>query len=445
MVTLFVVSLLAFYLSKAAPGDPVAQQMAEMESAATNADRRAAQRSYAAAIVERHLHEPTFYLSVHPATHSRALDSIVRLDVRAAMTDMAEACACGGAVTNYYRHIEQFREATAALPDTLAQYDKWMQAGDALLLESRRQEARRTVSDLRKQTRDTRLEFVVRDLERAADLVAYHSHPKTLLRYIPTIYYHGTANQYHRWWTALLRGDLGRSYADGRPVTDKIADALPITLLLDAVSLVLIFVLGIPIGVYLTLARPGRQWVSGGLFLLYAIPTFWLATLCVVFLTHPEYGMDWFPAGGTGAGKSLLGQAWHYVLPVFCLTYGSLAYVARQMQQGMQLEWARDYVRAARARGFTRRRVLWGHAFRNAVFPMITIAAQAFGGLLSGAVVVEYVFNLPGIGRLMLFAIQAQDWPTLFGILMLTAVMTIVGNLLGDLAYKYANPLVRLG
>jgi peptide/nickel transport system permease protein len=186
-------------------------------------------------------------------------------------------------------------------------------------------------------------------------------------------------------------------------------------------------------------------------YILYSLPVFWVATMLLVFFTTPEYGMDWFAGVGLGreTGHSstyalLLDRIAHLILPVLCLVYPSLAFISRQLSGAMQDELKKDYITTARAKGLSEKVVIWKHAFRNSLFPLITVFASILPATIAGSVVIEVIFNIPGMGKLMVDSIFLQDWPIVFIILLLGALLTMAGILLADILYAKFDPRVRL-
>jgi len=252
------------------------------------------------------------------------------------------------------------------------------------------------------------------------------------------------------WLARVARFDLGESFVDHRPVSVRIREALPYTLLLNGIALLLTLALAIPLGV----AAGGRpeglfDRTSGvALFALYSMPTFWAALLLQTLFSVrlrwlPLFGVasDSAPAGFGG----FLDRAAHLALPVICLTYGSLAYVARLVRAGVAEAMTQDFVLAARARGASRRRALWAHALPNAVLPVITLLGLILPGLLSGSVIVERIFAWPGLGRLYFNSILSRDYPVVLGLSLVGAVATLLCSLAADLAGAAADPRVRDG
>jgi peptide/nickel transport system permease protein len=249
----------------------------------------------------------------------------------------------------------------------------------------------------------------------------------------------------------VLRADLGVSYVHGRPVATIIAERLPATLLLTLSALVISSVVGIGLG--LLAASRAHRWpdlvISVSTLALYAAPVFWLAQGCLIVLA---LGLGWFPVSGTttagfdgGGLEGALDMARHLALPVLVLATQEVAAVARLTRVGLLEELRHDYVRTARAKGVAERRVLTHHALRRALLPVATVIGGRTGHLLSGAVLVEIVFGWPGIGRLLLSAVQNRDAPILLGIFLLVAAMVIIANLLTDIVYGWLDPRIRYG
>jgi peptide/nickel transport system permease protein len=251
-----------------------------------------------------------------------------------------------------------------------------------------------------------------------------------------------------RWIGRVARFDLGESFADRRPVSERIREALPATLVLNGLALFFTLAIAIPIGV----AAGGRpegvfdRTSAVVLFALYSMPVFWAALLLQTLLSVklgwlPLYGVssDPSPAGLGGVADRLA----HLALPVMCLTYASLAFFARLVRAGVVEARSQDYVTAALARGVSRRGALWRHAFRNALLPLITLLGLLLPGLLSGSVIVERIFAWPGLGRLYFDSILARDYPVVLGLSLVGAVATLAATLAADVAYAFADPRVK--
>ena len=249
--------------------------------------------------------------------------------------------------------------------------------------------------------------------------------------------------QYWHWLWGVLQGDLGRSLTMDRPAGPVIADALGRSAVLAGFSFLIVTVLGIGFGVYAA-SRQGRaaDHVVGVIQLLFiAVPDFFWAILAILVFAAL---LGWLPATGYAPLSDGVGPwATHLVLPVVVLAVGLVAHVSRLTRAAMLEALRSRYVLMARAKGLSARRVLWRHAAPNAMLPAITVLAIDFGLLIGGAVVIESVFAYPGLGRLLVYAIQRHDLPLLqAGMLVLTAVYALA-NLVADLLYAVLNPRIR--
>jgi peptide/nickel transport system permease protein len=251
-----------------------------------------------------------------------------------------------------------------------------------------------------------------------------------------------------QWLGRVARFDLGESFVDRRPVSERIREALPATLALNGLALLLTLALAIPIGV----AAGGRpegpfdRTSAVMLFALYSTPVFWAALLLQTLLSVklgwlPLYGVssDAAPEGLAGLTDRLA----HLALPVTCLTYGSLAFVARLVRSGVAEARSQDFVTAALARGLSRRQALWRHAFRNALLPVVTLLGLLLPGLLSGSVIVERIFAWPGLGRLYFDSILSRDYPVVLGLSLIGGVVTLAATLVADIAAAFVDPRLR--
>lgn len=258
--------------------------------------------------------------------------------------------------------------------------------------------------------------------------------------------------QYGRWMGGVLTGDLGDSIKFRRPVNEMIAERIPNTLLLVGVSFLLTLLIAIPIGV-LSARKPYSLFdysMTTITFIGQSIPVYWLGLgLIVIFyvtIKNPLTGQPFLPVGGMNTqGKSgdLLDTLWHLVLPVTALSLGWIAWYSRFLRSSMMDVLHEDYVRTAKAKGATANTVYYRHALRNAILPLVTLIALDLPSLFAGALFVETIFAWPGMGRLFWDAAKGRDYPVLLGVVMITAVLIIVCNILADLAYGWLDPQVK--
>lgn len=259
------------------------------------------------------------------------------------------------------------------------------------------------------------------------------------------------AVQYARWFKRIVRLDFGRSFADERPVTEKIVERLPITLAINVISLVLIFGITIPIGVRAAI-KPGGLFDRATtvlVFIGYAAPSFWLALMAIAVF---GVSLRWFPVSGIRSLdfdsfttlEKLGDMAWHLVLPISVTTFSSLAGMSRYMRSGMSHVLQQDFIRMARAKGLPESRVLYHHGLRNALLPFITILGLSLPDLIGGSVIAETIFSIPGMGRLFFDAVMARDYPVIMALVTVGSFLTLLGNLLADIGYAFADPRIRV-
>lgn len=259
--------------------------------------------------------------------------------------------------------------------------------------------------------------------------------------------------QYIDWLSQIVRFDFGISMsADARPVTVKIFERLPLTVFMNILSLAISLLIAIPLGVL-------SAWKQDSLFdkvttifvfLGFAMPGFWLALLLMLWLGLEH---QWFPISGITSldfsSLSLWGKikdvASHLVLPTIVMTVGSIAGISRFMRASMLEVLRQDYILTARAKGLSTWKVIFRHALRNALLPVITLLGLSVPGLIGGSVIIESIFALPGLGQLFYTAVMARDYPLIMGNLVLGAILTLSGNLLADFFYKIADPRIRQG
>lgn len=267
------------------------------------------------------------------------------------------------------------------------------------------------------------------------------------------------AVQYTIWLKRVVKFDFGESFSsDHRPVMQKIWDTkrplierrLFVTVMINLLSLIIIMAIAIPIGISSATRRNSLydKVMTTSVFVGFAMPSFWLALLLMIlFGVH----LHWLPISQLKSmnfdSLPLAGKIWdvarHLILPIFVSAFGGLAYDSRFMRSSMLEVIRQDYVTVARAKGLSERLVIYRHALRNALLPIITLVGLSVGGLVGGSVIFENIFGLPGMGQLFYMSVMTRDYPTVMGILTIGAILTLLGNLLADMGYMVADPRIR--
>lgn len=257
--------------------------------------------------------------------------------------------------------------------------------------------------------------------------------------------------QYGLWLKRIVKLDFGESFStDKRPVWDKIKERLPITILINALSMALILLVAIPIGVSSAVHQYSLydRITTVVVFIGFAIPTFWLALLLMILF---GVNLGWLPISGLKSigyeNLTMIGKVWdrigHLILPVFLEAFGGLAGLSRYMRSNMLEVIRQDYITTARAKGLPEGKVIYRHALRNALLPVITILGLSVPGLIGGSVIFETIFAIPGMGQLFYMSVMTRDYPLIMGILTIGAILTLLGNLLADIGYALTDPRIR--
>jgi peptide/nickel transport system permease protein len=256
--------------------------------------------------------------------------------------------------------------------------------------------------------------------------------------------------QYLYWLRGVLTLDFGTSIADHRPVIDRILEKLPYTIQLNFAAFLFAAIVGIPIGLW-SATRSGRPLERASaviFFLLYSLPSFWVALLLMELFSVklgvlPLFGVHSDDYRDMTRGNQIADYLRHAILPVITLCYTQLAFFARFSKSALTEVIRQDYITTARAKGVAPGLVLWRHAFRNALIPLITLLALVIPYLISGSIIVENIFSWDGIGRLYFTSILSRDYPTVLGLTVATALITLFASLLADVLYAFADPRIR--
>ncbi len=469
--TLFIISLLTFILIAAAPGDPAETMLSRSSAEGQASDKLATERSYRELRHKLGLDLPVFYFAFTNAAQSDTLIRIPTKNHREMLDRIVYEYGNWPQIENYYHELKALEFAIIATK-------KDSTNTNALI------ELRNTVAKIFIHHEDIVLTGLFADLKTQAALAtnladikakaasteaAYNkvkSEATVWKRYIPNIQWSGTHNQYHRWllgeakWfgtetdptkgKGFMRGDYGISFFTKRPVKSVIWDGLWITMLISLLVILIEYVISIPLGISLAV-RKGSTYdstVTVGLFLTYSLPVFWIGTMAIFFLCSPDY-LEIFPPFGLGDATwddgffyKIGDLAYHLALPLIIASYASFAYLSRQMRGSMLSVLGQDYIRTARAKGLPDNKVIWKHAFRNSLLPIITIFASFFPALIGGSIILEFLFTIPGLGQITYAAVIQKDYPMILTNTMFAAILTLVGYLVSDILYAVVDPRI---
>ena len=278
--------------------------------------------------------------------------------------------------------------------------------------------------------------------------------------YIPKIIWYGYHNQYHQWLfggansTGIIRGDFGISYIKKEPVISIIKDKLIWSVFFSVVSILLAYMISIPIGIKLA-EKPNSKSskiTQVTLFLLYSMPSFFVGILLLMLFANPDVISIFPPSGikpieGYADGASIFSKfidSFPYmILPMICYTYSSLAFISKLTATSIHEQLGLDYIKTARAKGLSENKIIYKHALKNSALPLITVFSSVFPSIVGGSVIIESIFTIPGMGLETVKAIISQDYPIVIAVITLSSVLTIFSYLLADILYAWVDPRIR--
>jgi len=260
--------------------------------------------------------------------------------------------------------------------------------------------------------------------------------------------------QYARLWKNILTLNFSESRIDHRPVLTKIGEALPVTLFFNILTVFIVYSISIPLGVYMAVHDQARKEkiLATVLYVLYALPGFWVALMLLKYFGSAEH-LDLFPLSGLVSPyfaqlnwyQKIGDFLWHLVLPVTVMVYGSFAFLSRYMKSSFLESLRSDYVRTAKAKGLKSATIIYIHALRNSVIPLVTLLGGLLPSLIGGSVILERIFSIPGMGKLAYDSFYANDDTVIIAVVSISSVLTMVGIFLSDIAYMLVDPRIRFG
>jgi len=473
--TLVIITVIGFAISVNAPGDPVERMMTAAGSGGevgTQSASQIEQKKYWKQKLGLDL--PLFYFSLAKFSYPDTLYRIYDKNEREALGRLLDQYGNWEQISVYYQRMNTLYTSLLAFDPAvfdLEQYDRNIINEnfntikfEALSLRSAWQEPviYSKITSIRNLVRGYSFlnEFGSQlDSVSAAykNIKLYEAHWKN---YFPAIRFYGN-NQYHRWLfgdggiysNGLVRGDFGTSYQTKDAVSKTIFGRIGWSLFFTVVSVIIAYIVSIPIGVKAAQNRGGRfdRVSSVVLFALYSLPSFFIAILLLMLFANPDV-LDIFPASGVKPNEgypedaNFFEKMWlslpYLVIPLICYSYSSFAFLSRIMRGSIIENIGMDYIRTARAKGLTEKAVVWKHAFKNSLLPIITIFAAVFPAAVGGSVILETIFTIPGMGLEAYNAITYQNYPMIIAVLTLTSVLTLIGYLISDILYAAVDPRI---
>ena len=488
---LIAISLIAFIISINAPGDPVdrltkaagSEGSADQQSGAAKKDKENTRKKLG-------LDLPIFYFSIGDIASSDTLHKIQDRGHRENLEALTHQYGNWTAVSNYYHALLNFQSSLTKIDvdkkfeqdltiDKVECYDLLINLNNNItglltlnklrLVNSRFDSINEIISN------NHIFNPILEDYDKLKRVRKQLEVTQTRWKtYIPSIKWYGINSQYH-WWLfgdmfhskdterkGIIRGDFGISYADSQPIKDKIWEKVGISFTLSILSIILAYLVSIPIGIYSAYKKNSLadRGMSLLLFILYSLPTFFVGTILLLLFANPDF-LVWFPESGIKDPtiwsnhpewsdsswdifnwEKIKHQAPYLVLPLVTYTYGSFAFLSRIMRVGMIDIVSQDYIRTARAKGLGEGKVILKHALRNSLLPIITVFAAIFPMSIGGSIIIEFIFSIPGMGSEILLAIYNYDYPMIIAFFTLIGFLTMVGYLVADLLYAIVDPRI---
>jgi peptide/nickel transport system permease protein len=445
--SVFLITLAAFIINSASPGDPV------MRLLGAENDQQGSpvmyEQQYSTLQHQMGLDLPLFYITLSNAAYPKELYKVHNSQHRKMIVALSLESGYPEGVMHYYSAAVNYinthnDEAAAKLRSTL--------------YVSSVAEMEKIFRSIRYQANPSKELLPVINASNEHFIDGW---PQPYQKYIPVLRWN-SYNQYHRWlfgdrdhpeiFKGIFRGDFGKSYITGKSITTIIKERLGWTLFFTLGGILISLLIAIPMGIYTAAKADSRfdKRSSKFFLLLHSLPSFFTATLLLMIFANPSV-LGWFPASGVAPVSSAEGDLHsitkhlpYIVLPLTCYALASLPFLARTVRSSMIGELHKDYIVTARAKGLEEKNVLWQHAFRNSFFPLITLTAWLFPAMIGGSAILETVFSIPGMGLEIVQSVYNRDYPMLIAVFTLTGLLTVTGYLVSDLLYTVADPRVRL-
>lgn len=447
-LSLWIISVCLFFLQKNASVDLVMLQNKARSNGSFYVHPLAAEKVYRAEAVRLNLDKPLFYFSMQPAMFPDTFYKVqypeaIKIQKKLLLEtgDWALVQTYYQSLTAFYEKIEQTENSTLSI-FWKQQLQEMANSSDLSAVKT----ACRVSEEMR--------EPYIGEIRKIEDLVNRLSYQTpSFFAWLPSPGWNGFDNQFHSWFSKIIHGDVGISSRDGRPVMDKLKEAIPWTLWVNGLAILLAYMIATPLGIIMAILPKSRwlRYINNILLALYALPAFWVGSLLLFQATSPEYGFSFFSISGWSNLQregGFLSQPIPFLLqlslPVFCMAYGLAAYLTSYMQSTFSKVLNEPYMLFAKTKGISKARLYFIHALPNALLPQIVFVAGIIPALITGSVVIEVIFNVPGMGRLFIDSMLSQDWTTVYSFVLLVSVLTAAGLILSDILLVVTDPRIRL-
>ena len=472
--TFLVITLISFIILVNAPGNPVERMMTASQSSGDISIQSVTQQEQRNYWTHRlGLDLPVFYFNIHSLAEPDTLFKIADKSERAVLSTLLTSYGNWNEIQRYYSselNVENsLRQLSCSeLTDQRISCDEFNRdltmtrfETASLKFSSQQQVIQSKITTIKlffeKYGFKNSVEKTIDSLQENFKMIVAHS--SRWKNYLPVCSFH-LNNQYHRWLfgdgrqnKGLLRGDFGMSYLTNQPVSSMIKEKIGWSLFFTLIAVFFAYVISIPIAINAAAKKNSRfdRISSLMLFMLYSLPTFWVATLLLMTFSNTD-ALNLLPASGVkpvtgypadaGFVEKIKISLPYLILPAICYTYSSLAFLSRTLRVSMLEILSRDFIRTARAKGLSEKTVLWKHALKNSLLPIITVFANIFPLMIGGSVILESIFTIPGMGSAIYNSIEAQDYPMIVAVFTWTGILTMTGYLLSDVLYALVDPRI---
>ena len=448
LLSLWIISVCLFFLQKNATVDVVMLQSKARSNGSFYVHPLAAEKVYRAEAVRLNLDRPLFYFAMKPVMFPDTFYKVQYPEAVKVQKKLLLATGDWALVQTYFQTLTAFYEKVAQTENGQVSIF-WKQQ-----LQEMANTADLSVVKAACQASGEMREPYIEELRKIEGLLIRLSYQSpSFFSWLPFPRWNGFDNQFHLWFSKIIHGDIGISSRDGRPVLDKLKEAIPWTLWVNGLAILLAYMFAMPVGILMAVLPKSRwlRWINNFLLALYALPAFWVGSMLLFQATLPEYGFSFFSISGwSGLQREggFLSQPIPFLLqlslPVFCMSYGLAAYLTSYMQSTFSKVLKEPYMLFAKTKGISRTRLYFKHALPNALLPQIVFVAGIIPALITGSVVIEVIFNIPGMGRLFIDSMLSQDFTTVYSFVLLVSVLTALGLIVSDILLVVTDPRIRL-